>query len=118
MSCLVPVLIIWEMHDIGIRPQLVQARWLRYFAEAKAHLLDSTSHFQQEDEPETNCRLPLLMTSVRSGSQTGAAPLHLLFETFQRLENILTVTRRIDSAKHPSDFPRLINNECRALDSP
>jgi haloalkane dehalogenase len=48
----VPVLIIWGTHDIAIPQQLIQARWLRYFPEAEVHLLDTASHFLQEDEPE------------------------------------------------------------------
>jgi haloalkane dehalogenase len=48
----VPVLIVWGAHDIAIPSQLIQARWLRYFPEAKVHLLDTASHFLQEDEPE------------------------------------------------------------------
>jgi len=48
----VPVLIVWGAHDIAIPWQLIQARWLRYFPDAKVHLLDTASHFLQEDEPE------------------------------------------------------------------
>jgi pimeloyl-ACP methyl ester carboxylesterase len=48
----VPVLIIWGRHDIAIPPQLIQARWLRYFPTAEVHLLDTASHFLQEDEPD------------------------------------------------------------------
>jgi haloalkane dehalogenase len=47
-----PALIIWGAHDIAIPPQLIQARWLRYFPEAEVHLLDTASHFLQEDEPD------------------------------------------------------------------
>ena len=48
----VPVLVIWGTNDIAIPPQLIQARWLRYFPDAEVHLLDTASHFLQEDEPE------------------------------------------------------------------
>jgi haloalkane dehalogenase len=48
----VPALIVWGTHDIAIPPQLIQARWLRYFPNAEVHLLDTASHFLQEDEPE------------------------------------------------------------------
>jgi len=48
----VPALIVWGVHDIAIPPQLIEARWLRYFPDAEVHLLDTASHFLQEDEPE------------------------------------------------------------------
>jgi len=48
----VPALMVWGIHDIAIPPQLIEARWLRYFPDAEVHLLDTASHFLQEDEPE------------------------------------------------------------------
>src|SRR5215831_13764433 len=48
----VPALIVWGIHDIAIPHQLIEARWLRYFPGAEVHLLDTASHFLQEDEPE------------------------------------------------------------------
>jgi haloalkane dehalogenase len=55
----VPVLIVWGAHDIAIPSQLIQARWLRYFPDAKVHLLNTASHFLQEDEPEQTVGLIL-----------------------------------------------------------
>jgi len=42
---------LWNARD-RIPAQLIQARWLRYFPDAEIHLLDTASHFLQEDEPE------------------------------------------------------------------
>jgi haloalkane dehalogenase len=72
----VPVLIIWGTQDIAIPPQLIQARWLRYFPEAEVHLLDTASHFLQEDEPDRIIDLMLDFLKRNPAGPGGASSLN------------------------------------------
>ena len=47
----VPVLIIQGSQDIAIPPRFIKARWLRHFPHGEVPLLETASHFFQEDGP-------------------------------------------------------------------
>lgn len=48
----VPMLIVWGMRDLALPAALIEARWLKYFADAEVHRLEHAGHFLQEDEPD------------------------------------------------------------------